>query len=299
MDNNETARVITSYSRSDQVRTGTRTSRTNYHCGNPPQIPLTPPNSSQSPLLYDFQQATNIVRPAIRNITSRSVVNEDGSVATTTHVTSHSHLNSNYCGYTIDSIRNSIEQARRISQTAERFSTSSAVDGGIIRINSSRNGSSFISSEQPTAMIDEGSWSYNSNPLILIVTSTTVKKFKGETWLSTTPASKIYVNLNIPESLDFIERSQLSQPLEENMSTIQNTKPLEEKTIAEILAMRSDLDSEEIMVICRATITSIDKNKGWYYMSCKKCFRKLKKLETTLKCEKCNVDELFPKPRFE
>ncbi|KAM7518747.1 hypothetical protein LguiB_017709 [Lonicera macranthoides] len=119
MDNNKTARFITSYSRSDRVRIGSRTSRTNYHCENPPQIPLTPPNSSQSPLLYDFQQATNIVRPAIRNITSRSVVNEDRRVATTTHVTSHSHLNSNYYGYTINSIQNSIEQARRTSQTGD------------------------------------------------------------------------------------------------------------------------------------------------------------------------------------
>lgn len=58
-----------------------------------------------------------MVRPTVRIITSRSIVNEDGSIVTITHINSHSHSNLNYGGYTINTIRNAIEKATKTLRT--------------------------------------------------------------------------------------------------------------------------------------------------------------------------------------
>ncbi|KAK9092669.1 hypothetical protein Syun_027580 [Stephania yunnanensis] len=47
---------------------------------------------------------------------------------------------------------------------------------------------------------------YYNTPIIVIVTSTLVKMFKGQIGLSTTSASKVYINLDIPAVKEMIER---------------------------------------------------------------------------------------------
>ncbi|KAM7522592.1 hypothetical protein LguiA_012494 [Lonicera macranthoides] len=76
------------------------------------------------------------------------------------------------------------------------------------------------------------------------------------------------------------------------------SEPIKHMTIAEILSLHSDSDSEEVVLICKAEITSIDTHKGWYYDSCPQCCKIVTKLESSYMCENCKTNEVLPIPRY-
>ncbi|KAM7462408.1 hypothetical protein LguiA_030529 [Lonicera macranthoides] len=153
-----------------------------------------------------------------RDIISHSIVTLDGKVVTTTlepMANASNVANSNYCGYTITNIRAAIE-----SSTLQHFSSvrnqvpelqeticNTIVDGRNEATKSNylpkRRNNITESSRPPKRnranQITETLCEQQSQPIIVIVTSTSVKEFKGEIYLTTTTLSKVYLNLDIPE----------------------------------------------------------------------------------------------------
>ncbi|KAM7530685.1 hypothetical protein LguiB_034095 [Lonicera macranthoides] len=118
--------------------------------------------------------------------------------------------------------------------------------------------------------------------------------FRGQINLSTTSASKIYFNLDIPEVTEFMQMYDGNVNRKINAAS----EPIKHMTIVEILSLHSDSDSEEVVLICKAEITSIDTHKGWYYDSCQQCCKKVTKLESSYICENCKTNEVLPIPRY-
>ncbi|KAI5671751.1 hypothetical protein M9H77_12115 [Catharanthus roseus] len=95
--------------------------------------------------------------------------------------------------------------------------------------------------------------------------------------LSTTSASKVYVNINIPEVDAYKTR----------------------KTISEFFCIVSDANPEvEKYYTCMVMELSIDMSNDFYYKSCMVCYRKLVEIESKFYCANCSKDVDYPKLRY-
>ncbi|XP_062086343.1 uncharacterized protein LOC133792451 [Humulus lupulus] len=114
---------------------------------------------------------------------------------------------------------------------------------------------------------------YNKDdgPFIVIVTSTTIKKFRSEVSFSTTSASKIYINLQIDYVTSLIKRfSTISNGVKTIASSNMNKTTLEEDmfvnmmTIEELLQADWSGELKEYIITLRGKIIEIDNSFGWY-----------------------------------
>lgn len=115
-------------------------------------------------------------------------------------------------------------------------------------------------------------------PYIIIVTSTTVKKFKGALCFSSTNNSKIYMNLDVPYVVSLRDRfAQHSRKLKLFESSEVQKLTLEEKmffhrmSVKELVETKWNEDLKEYVVTVRGEITGINDDFSWYYVSCKIC----------------------------
>ncbi|KAF5752607.1 hypothetical protein HS088_TW01G00522 [Tripterygium wilfordii] len=140
-------------------------------------------------------------------------------------------------------------------------------------------------------------------PLIAILTAMTVRAFKGETTLSSTSATRIYLNLDTEDVHAF--RSRLAYPLEvttlaqspEDKQSHVNAAISSRKTIYELLRLDRFADLGK-KFICEATIKEIDASRGWWYNACSKCKVGVTNYDGILSCRKCGPIESLPIPWY-
>ncbi|XP_052290936.1 uncharacterized protein LOC112497129 [Citrus sinensis] len=120
-------------------------------------------------------------------------------------------------------------------------------------------------------MFDPNLYKKDEGPYIVIVTSTTIKKFQGEVNFSTTSASKIYINLQIDYVALLIEGfstvSNVVQVIESsnvNKITFEEEMFLNRMSIKELLEADWSSQVKEYIVTVRAKISEIDNSFGWY-----------------------------------
>ncbi|KAH9801749.1 hypothetical protein KPL71_001139 [Citrus sinensis] len=120
-------------------------------------------------------------------------------------------------------------------------------------------------------MFDPNLYKQDEGPCIVIVTSTTIKKFQGEVNFSTTSASKIYINLQIDYVASLIERfstvSNVVQVIESsnvNKITFEEEMFLNRMSIEELLEANWSSQVKEYIVTVRGKISEIDNSFGWY-----------------------------------
>ncbi|CAL5038278.1 unnamed protein product [Urochloa decumbens] len=146
--------------------------------------------------------------------------------------------------------------------------------------------------------------SEESTGCVVIVTSTTVKKMK-EYSLSSTSATKIYVDLEIPQTTE-IHKSYSSQEniIEERMfeghlkGTIEEQMLYNRRTLQEIIEITSESDNQEKFYTAKATITSVNTTDEWYYIGCDVCNKKVVKTDNNLYCSKCEKEPKKTSPRY-
>ncbi|KAL0009547.1 hypothetical protein SO802_011049 [Lithocarpus litseifolius] len=152
--------------------------------------------------------------------------------------------------------------------------------------------------------IEDNFFTNNPGPFVIIVTSTIVKTFRGEHYLSSTSATKVYINLEIPETATLINRNvektkiegiplQFKQEISVEKRITQNRR-----TIKQITSLEWTSDDQENVFTCLATIENIEKNFGWYYIGCAKCNKKVKS-ENNFWCSHCKSNSNFPIPRIQ
>ncbi|CAL1368089.1 unnamed protein product [Linum trigynum] len=138
--------------------------------------------------------------------------------------------------------------------------------------------------------------------VILIITSTYVKKdAHGVPFFSSSTATKIYGNLDIPEVKAFhvideeVPEQQVlgKPPVEYVLKDDPEPKPA---TIAELAELKNDIDNEGKHFFLKAKIEEVEDN--WCYFGCSKCPRKIPEDTDEFWCKVCNISTIKGVPRF-
>ncbi|KAL0003891.1 hypothetical protein SO802_011452 [Lithocarpus litseifolius] len=151
--------------------------------------------------------------------------------------------------------------------------------------------------------IEDNFYTNNPGPFVIIVTSTIVKTFRGEHYLSSTSATKVYINLEIPETATLIDRNVEKTEIEgiplqfKQEISIAKRITQNRRTIKQITSLEWTSDDQENVFTCLAKIENIEKNFGWYYIGCAKCNKKVKS-ENDFWCSHCKSNSNFPIPRY-
>ncbi|KAJ1273707.1 hypothetical protein BS78_05G005400 [Paspalum vaginatum] len=141
--------------------------------------------------------------------------------------------------------------------------------------------------------------------IVVIVTSTMVEGLQGMISLKTTNGTRIYTDLDIPETWKFID----SVPYEENVpklmevdkstqGTLEDQMFYNRRTLHDITQMRHDNPTEQDFVFTsRATIDRLA-NTTWWYMACNVCNKMCTKIVSKYHCSKCNKCPDATTPRY-
>lgn len=145
----------------------------------------------------------------------------------------------------------------------------------------------------------------DDGPYILIVTSTTIEKFKGALSFSSTNNSKIYMNLDIPYVNSMRERfTQQPKSLKLIESSEVKKLTLEEKmffnrmSVKELVEAKWSEKLKEHVVTVRGKITGINNDFDWYYLSCKSCPKKVVAEDGVYMCPICKKNVDYPLMMF-
>ncbi|KAL4598102.1 hypothetical protein ACB092_11G035100 [Castanea dentata] len=156
-----------------------------------------------------------------------------------------------------------------------------------------------------TQQIDDDFYKTNKGPFILIITSTIVKSFRGEYQLSSTFATKLYVNLDIPEVAEIRNKYTTMNITVKDLLPKGLPKPQDEelalhnkKTVAEIKNLEWNSNTKDLLVTCNAKIININNKYGWYYVACLICKTKVKQVNGVLWCERCKNQPKFAVPSY-
>ncbi|KAL4599794.1 hypothetical protein ACB092_11G152200 [Castanea dentata] len=156
-----------------------------------------------------------------------------------------------------------------------------------------------------TQQIDDDFYKTNKGSFILIVTSTIVKSFRGEYQLSSTFATKLYVNLDIPEVAEIRNKYTTMNITVKDILPKELPKPQDEelalhnkKTVAEIKSLEWNSNTKDLLVTCNAKIIDINNKYGWYYVACLICKTKVKQVKGVLWCERCKNQRKFAVPSY-
>ncbi|RZC87380.1 hypothetical protein C5167_035921 [Papaver somniferum] len=137
--------------------------------------------------------------------------------------------------------------------------------------------------------IEDGMLDSNQNvAVVIIITGTFVKERMGFISLSTTQASRIFVNLDSEQVQEF--RMLLGKETEEieEIHLEQEKDPFEDKiTLYEASQMLLDYENKNKEFFCEASIVRFNEGKGWYYIACKKCKKQVQNNDGKISCPKC------------
>ncbi|KAL3622755.1 hypothetical protein CASFOL_033363 [Castilleja foliolosa] len=107
---------------------------------------------------------------------------------------------------------------------------------------------------------------------VIAITSTMVTEYNGALQLESTYLTTAVINPELPQTEEHVNRSRTLPAMQENrtderMVTIQDLKP-NNPLAKESLKGTTNLT-------CRANITQIHEDRGWYYVPCSKCSSKM------------------------
>ncbi|KAJ9565984.1 hypothetical protein OSB04_001950 [Centaurea solstitialis] len=137
-----------------------------------------------------------------------------------------------------------------------------------------------------------------SDPTIIIITSTQVKKFQGVINFATSKASKVYINLKNDYVSTLAERFAHICPrvtfLDESFAT---KKSLDDQMfenrmdIQQLLMAESVKETKGHPITILGVIDTIETQHGWFYMGCKACCRKVAPVDGIYTCRPpCNLE---------
>ncbi|KAM0896962.1 hypothetical protein ACQ4PT_022853 [Festuca glaucescens] len=140
---------------------------------------------------------------------------------------------------------------------------------------------------------------------VVIVTSTMVQKFYGLS-LNSTSATRLYTNLDIPETWDLLHSHSTEEILPKMMEIDKSTQgTMEEqmfyrrRTLQELTGIRHDNPTYQDFVFTTiATIDRLEENIQWWYMSCDVCNKICTKESDSYYCSYCNKYPERATPRY-
>ncbi|XP_027118698.2 replication protein A 70 kDa DNA-binding subunit B-like [Coffea arabica] len=145
----------------------------------------------------------------------------------------------------------------------------------------------------------------SDQPLVLVISSVTVKQFRGSYYLSSTTATRVYMNLNISEVADYLNciDSTAPQTIEvlhppKTREAIQQLMFKNRKFLSEIYQIMAGVQTEELVYTSKVTILKVDFNSQLHYKACPKFQRKVTLEGSNFVCNACNQNVEYPKLRY-
>ncbi|KAL0663809.1 hypothetical protein Bca4012_100646 [Brassica carinata] len=129
---------------------------------------------------------------------------------------------------------------------------------------------------------------------VMVVTTVNPKIFGGNLLLNSTPATKFYFDTNFPAIAEFT--ASLGDPVGEAFPCIDTKEGIRKKEHVSIgdlnkFFTNSDEQTHEAKFICEAWVVEVLQQKGWSFVLCTGCSRKLDKSCTSLCCNRCVKDK--------
>ncbi|KAL1822131.1 hypothetical protein ACET3Z_008909 [Daucus carota] len=154
-------------------------------------------------------------------------------------------------------------------------------------------------------LFDPALYAGDGGPYVIVVSSVTVKTFQGALNFATTSGSRIYVNPDIDHISSIKERFSALSPRVVAIEGPSVAKlPPEEAMFVNRMTAESLVNAtcagelKVDAVTLKATITAINNNYGWYYVSCKSCVRKAVLKEGVYVCNACDKTVDYPLTLF-
>ncbi|KAJ4833709.1 hypothetical protein Tsubulata_018862 [Turnera subulata] len=161
---------------------------------------------------------------------------------------------------------------------------------------------------QQADLISEDLVHNSKGPMVLALTSLLSKMFLREYTLSSTHATKVYLNPDIPEikklleSCDEKDAISLLQKHSSQHASVKEQKSENRKTVTEILEMeKSEYDEDgfkEIRVTLDGKIKELHNRHGWCYFACPNCWKKIDQQDSAKFCLSCSSKWNIPAVRY-
>ncbi|KAL0688251.1 hypothetical protein Bca4012_087928 [Brassica carinata] len=127
------------------------------------------------------------------------------------------------------------------------------------------------------------------DPRVVVATSVNPKIVGGRLFLNATSGTHIYFDkqTDAGERLFYrlVERDTGLPPV---APLLKSYAKVEKLSISELNDFVVTATSQEIDFICAGKVTGVKLDKGWCYVSCSKCFKKLQRSVSSLTCMSCN-----------
>ncbi|XP_056697682.1 replication protein A 70 kDa DNA-binding subunit E-like [Spinacia oleracea] len=145
----------------------------------------------------------------------------------------------------------------------------------------------------------------STKPFAIVVTSTMVKEFLGKINLITSPSTKIYINLDVPEVRKL--KDIWSEKLETTtigQLEVQRTGVTPEEIISKTIDISTLIDhiqktvEKDLIFYCKTKVTKIMGENSWYYISYPGCKKRITPRLKDFYCITCEKSIERPIPRY-
>ncbi|XP_021733164.1 replication protein A 70 kDa DNA-binding subunit E-like [Chenopodium quinoa] len=143
-----------------------------------------------------------------------------------------------------------------------------------------------------------------TKPFPIIITSTMVKEFNGNFNLTSSSSTKIYTNVEVPEVQflkDICEKTENSTigKLEIQCTSTDSQEIISKKIdISTLMNHIQKTVENDLIFYCKAKVTDIMGENGWYYISCPVCKRRVTPRLADFLCILCEKSIERPIPRY-
>ncbi|XP_048599854.1 uncharacterized protein LOC106450002 [Brassica napus] len=128
------------------------------------------------------------------------------------------------------------------------------------------------------------------DPKVIVATSINPKMVGGRLFLNATSGTHVYYDkeTHAGESL-FYRLVARDTGLPSAAPLLKSYAKVEPVTIAELNHfITTDPPQQEIDFLCTARVSRVEADKGWCYVACSKCSKKLQRTVTSFECARCN-----------
>ncbi|XVF85467.1 hypothetical protein PTKIN_Ptkin17bG0120300 [Pterospermum kingtungense] len=108
-----------------------------------------------------------------------------------------------------------------------------------------------------------------------------VPSLRGELYVASCSATKIYIDLDIPETRQLKQmheneriKVEILPPYNECRQAAANTQETREATIADLLSFKPET-IHNVKFSCQAKVIDVDPSTGWFYNACNQCYKSL------------------------
>ncbi|CAN6830855.1 unnamed protein product [Brassica oleracea] len=127
------------------------------------------------------------------------------------------------------------------------------------------------------------------DPKVMVVTSINPKIVGGRLFLNATSGTHVYFDKKTGAGAALFYRlAARDTGLPSAAPLLKSYAKVENMTIADLNSFIVSAASQEIDFLCTGRVVRIDTDKGWCYVACSKCSKKLQRTESAFTCGVCN-----------